>query len=116
MLRVVIALLIAAHGLLHLIGFAYGFRLFYTSAYTGQTTIPLPLSAVRLTNAAWLLSCLLFLAAALLFLNKKDGWWMTGTGAVVLSQTLIVLNWTDAKWGTIVNGLLALLLIVACGS
>ena len=116
MLRLFIGLLLPVHGLLHLIGAVYGFRLFYTSAYTGQTTIPLPLSAVRITNTLWLLACLLFLAAAVVFLLRRDWWWMLGAVAVVLSQLLIGLSWPDAKWGTLVNGLIALLLVVAYGN
>ena len=113
MLRVFIGLLLPLHGLLHLIGAVYGFRLFYTSAYTGQTTFPLPLSLVRTTNVLWLLACALFLAAAVLFLLRRDWWWMMGAAAVVLSQTLIGLSWPDAKWGTLANVLIALLLVVA---
>ena len=115
MIRLLPGLLIAAHGLLHLVGMVYGFRLQYTSPYTGRTTIPLPLTTLRLTNLLWLAACLLLVATAALYLLKKEGWWMVGITAVVLSQTLIVRYWPEAKWGTVANVLILVVLVAGYG-
>jgi hypothetical protein len=115
MIRILLGLLIAAHGLLHLVGTAYGFRLQYTSPYTGHTTIPLPLTALRLVNLLWLAACVLLIAAALLYVFKKEGWWMLGITAVALSQTLIIRYWSEARWGTVANVLILVVLVAGYG-
>jgi hypothetical protein len=36
-------------------------------------------------------------------LLKQHWWWAAGLLAVVISQALIIMNWQDAKFGTIAN-------------
>ena len=61
----------------------------------------------------WLLSALLFTAATVLFFLHKDQWWMVAGPAVILSQIVIILSWKDAKFGTLVNAVLLLPLVVS---
>lgn len=115
MLRV-LYLLLPLHGLLHLIGFVYGFRLAPAGQFTGKTIMPLSMPLLRFTYVLWLVATLLFLAAAVTLILKKDWWWMIGAGAVVLSQVLIVLYWPEARWGTLANLLIAVMLVYAWGT
>jgi hypothetical protein len=89
------AIVLAVHGLIHLLGFAKAFGL----ADLPQLTQPIAPGV----GVLWLLACVLFLtAAAALFLWPR-GWWMMGASAVVLSMSVIVLSWADAKFGAIAN-------------
>ena len=112
MLRV-LYLLLPLHGLLHLLGFVYGFRLAPAGQFTGKTIVALSATLQRLASVLWLVAAVLFLAALAALLLKKDWWWMIGVGAVVLSQVLIVLYWHDARWGTLANVIIAAMLVVA---
>ena len=89
------AALLGAHGLLHLLGFVKAFDLSPLS----QLRSPIP----RGLGFLWLLAALLFVASAALFLLARRHWWMTGLPALVFSQVLIGLAWSDAKAGGLAN-------------
>ncbi len=101
-MRWFLVVLLVLHGLIHLIGLpaAWG------GAIPGLTSVPLlPLAGatLRLTGAAWLLAALLLVVAAL-GLALRYGWWSAAALAgVVVSQSLIVLWWQDARVGTLPN-------------
>ena len=112
MLRV-LYLLLPLHGLIHLIGFVHGFRLAPVGQFTGKTIVPLSTAMARLASVLWGVTAVLFLVALATLLLKKDWWWMAGAAAVVLSQVLIVLYWPEAKWGTLANVIIAVMLVIA---
>jgi hypothetical protein len=64
----------------------------------------------------WLACAALFLLSAVLFLLKIDVWWMIGIAAVMLSQILIIISWSDAKAGTIANVIILAGAILAYGN
>jgi hypothetical protein len=87
--------LLILHGLIHLLGAAKAFGW----AELPQLTQPIPPAA----GVLWLVSALLFLAtAAALFLWPR-GWWLVGAIAVVVSLSVIVPSWSDAKFGALAN-------------
>ena len=108
MLRYLMLVLLSVHGLLHLIGFINGYRLAKINQFH---SIP-----SKTAGIAWLITALLFTVAFIQYLNKKDYWWMIASVAVILSQTLIILHWKDARFGTIVNSLLVVPIILAFAS
>ncbi|MBU9711191.1 hypothetical protein KS419_05535 [Bacillus tamaricis] len=63
-------------------------------------------------GVVWLLTLLLFLLAAIFFLFQMENWWIPAAVAVVLSQLVIILSWQDAKFGTIMNVIILLVVIV----
>ncbi len=93
------------HALVHLMGFAKAFN------YAAVSQLTQPIS--KPTGLLWLLTTLLFLVSLTLFLLSKESWWMIAAAAIVLSQILIFKSWTDAKFGTVVNLLLLLPVIVS---
>jgi hypothetical protein len=107
-MRIVLVLLIALHGIIHLAGYmkAFQFRAF------PELTMPIS----RPMGLAWLGAALLLMAYALSTLAGYRMAWVIGTGAVVLSQTLVILYWVDARWGTLPNILLLLVVLFAFGS
>ncbi len=102
---VVVALLVL-HGLIHLMGFLKEWRLADIKELTDQTIVPLSETMSRLLGVAWLVACVLLLAAAVALLLHRDKWWVLTLFGVGLSQLLIVLWWKDARFGTVANILL----------
>ena len=95
MSRLIFALLMALHGLIHLMGFAKAFQY----AELKQLTV----SISKPVGLLWLLTALLFIVSTLLFLLKKEYWAVIAIPAVVLSQFVVMLSWQDARYGTIAN-------------
>ena len=99
--------LMILHGLIHLIGFAKGFRL------AEMTQLSMPIS--RPVGLLWLTGAILFSAAAAVLFLGKIWWWPIAAAGLVLSQILVVMFWKDAKFGTIANVLiLAGLVLIQC--
>lgn len=105
MLRIAFSVLLLVHGLIHVMGFVKGLGLAEVEA------LHLPIS--RTQGLLWLLAALLFVAGAALSFAGSRLWWMAAAPALVLSQVLIVGAWSDAKFGTIANAIIALPLALA---
>lgn len=104
-MRTFFILLLTLHGFIHLLGFVKAFNL----AEVGQLTQSISKSA----GAAWLVAAILLLTGAVLFLLKIEHWWLAAAPGVILSQVLIIISWTDAKFGTIANVLILLPLLIS---
>jgi hypothetical protein len=85
--------IICIHALIHLLGFVKAYNLARVSQLTQHIS--------RQAGVAWLVAALLFIAAATLYLLDQEYWWMIGVPAILISQTMIFLSWSDAKFGTI---------------
>ncbi len=108
MIRILFLSVLCLHGLIHLMGFFKAFGLAELSQLTGNIS--------RSTGIVWLFAFLLFLLSGLLFGLKLDWWWMVGAVALLTSQVLIVGVWSDAKYGTIVNVIVLIGIIIGFGS
>lgn len=105
MLKIIFFIIIIVHGLIHLMGFVKAFNLAPIEQLTQPISKPLGL--------LWLLAVLLFLAAVFLLLLRHELWWIIAALAIIISQTLIIFSWRDAKFGTIANLIILLPVIVA---
>ncbi|MGE0448846.1 MAG: DUF6544 family protein [Vicinamibacterales bacterium] len=94
------AVLLALHGLVHLLGAAKAFRW----AELPQLTQPISPAA----GGLWLAAAGLFLAAAVAIVFQPRWWWIVGAGAVAVSTVVIAMSWADAKAGAAVNVVVAL--------
>ncbi len=94
-MRFAIAIFLLIHGLIHLMGFAKAF---------GLAKLPqLQQGITRPVGLLWLAAALLLMCAAALLLLSRGGWrWVALTGAL-LSQGMVLLDWQDAKAGTLAN-------------
>jgi hypothetical protein len=101
-MKAVLFFIIVIHGLIHLLGFLKATRL----VRVPQLSSDIPESA----GILWLLATALFLIAGFLFLRTEQ-WWIVAAPAVMLSQTLVMASWSDAKFGTLPN-LVVILAIV----
>lgn len=94
-----LAVLLAAHGGLHLLGVAKGFGL----AELPQLTRPI----TPALGTVWLVATVLFLASAAALVAAPRWWWPLAACAVLVSMVAIVPSWSDAKAGAAVNALIA---------
>ena len=109
MLRYLFVFIVFIHGLIHLLGFLKAFNLSEVSQLTQSISRPV--------GFLWLLSTILFLATAALFLTGNERLWpILAFASVVLSQILIFMSWQDAKFGTIANIIVLLMAIPAYAS
>lgn len=105
MVRIAVAVVLLLHGLIHLMGFAKAFKVAELSQLQQEISRPV--------GSVWLITAVLFIAAVPLLLLRKEWWWMIAAIALLLSQIVIVVSWSDAKFGTIAN--LILLVPVVAG-
>lgn len=106
--KFVFLFLVAVHGLIHLMGFLKAYAFFEFNQLTQDISRPV--------GVLWLLATLLFLASGLFFAWNKQWWWIVGALAIVISQAVIFLSWQDAKFGTILNIIVLIVVIVGFGS
>lgn len=104
MLRILFGIILVVHGLIHGMGFLKAFDWFPITA--------LQRDIGKLEGLCWLLTSLLFIAAGVMYFIDNKSWLMIGGIALFLSQLLIVLNWNEAKFGTIINVLVLVILVL----
>jgi hypothetical protein len=110
-IRIIFGVVVAAHGLIHLMGFIKAFELAEIKDIKLEISKPVGL--------VWLAAALGFLAAVALLLLQMDWWWWVAAPSAVLSQVLVVAAWKEAKFGTIANLIVAagvVYLLVGCQS
>ncbi|MGM0588079.1 MAG: hypothetical protein ACQETE_06690 [Bacteroidota bacterium] len=105
MTKLVVSFIILLHGLIHLLGFVKAFNLAPVDQLTQSISKPVGL--------LWLVSSVLFLLVLMLYWTQHEWWWMAGALAVTLSQILIILSWSDAKFGTLANIIILVPIIMA---
>lgn len=104
-MRFAFALVLFAHGLIHLIGFAKAF---------GLADLPLLTAPIsQFFGMLWLTASLLFVAAAEALFLWPRGWWAIAAAAIVVSTIAIIPSWADA--GFVMAGDLIALIGVAFG-
>jgi hypothetical protein len=104
-MKIVFVAFMILHGIIHSMGFVKAFRI----ADLAQLSRPIPKSS----GVLWLLACLLFIFAAILFSIDRQSWWMFSALALILSEYLIINDWNDTKFGTAAN--LIILLVTTIG-
>lgn len=103
-MRIALTILIGIHGVIHLFGFLKAFEISEFNA------ISQPIS--KTFGIFWLLTFLLFTITTILRLIQSDYWWISGILALIISQVLIYNYWSDAKFGTIANLIILLMIII----
>jgi hypothetical protein len=103
-LRIAFAVLVGLHGLIHLLGPAKAF------GWADVRQLRDPISP--LGGALWLVAAILLVGAAIGFALGARWWWCLALPGIVLSQVLITQSWSDAKFGTIMNVVIAIPLVL----
>lgn len=104
-MRLIFAIILILHGLIHLMGFVKAFKLAEVSQ--------LNMNISKAAGIAWLLAALVLIITSMTFLLKKEWWWMIGILALLLSQVLIIAYWSDAKFGTVANVILLIGIVLS---
>jgi hypothetical protein len=104
MLKTIFIFITVIHGLIHFMGFSKAFGYGNITQLTKEISKP--------TGLVWFLTAMLFIICVALYLLKKDSWVYFALIAVVLSQILIINSWQDAKFGTIANVIILIVLII----
>src|SRR5688572_28707313 len=99
-MRVAIGVVLAVHGVIHLLGFAKAF------GYASLPQLTQPIS--RGMGAVWLIAAILVLISAALLIAWPRYWWIAGLAGLIVSQIVILSAWRDAWAGTIPNVVLLL--------
>lgn len=113
--RLILAILILIHSLIHLIGVVREWNLADVNQLKGKTLFPLTAVLSKASGFLWLLSFLCFIAAASGLFFKPDLWWLPALVGTLISQTLIIVYWQDAKSGTIFNVLIFIIGLAGFG-
>jgi hypothetical protein len=103
-MRIALAVLIALHGLIHLLGPAKAF------GWTDVSQLRVPISPGA--GLLWLLAAVLLITGAVGLVLGASWWWYPALPGLLLSQGLIVAAWSAAKFGTLANLIIALPLVV----
>ncbi|MCU7695492.1 DUF6544 family protein [Haoranjiania flava] len=106
-MRIVFLIIVLFHGLIHLLGFVKGF------GFKEVKELTLPIS--KPIGFLWLTAAVVVLTFGILQLLNSKYSWLVGLGAVVISQSLILMFWKDAKFGTLPNMLILLVTMISYG-
>ncbi len=94
-MRIAFTVLMALHGLIHLIGPVKAF---------GWATVAQIRQPITVTSGLlWLLAAGLLICAAITLASSTRWWWYLALPGVLISQLLIGQLWADAKFGTLAN-------------
>lgn len=101
-MKSILMIFLALHGSIHLMGFVKAFNILPVKQ------LNLPIS--KLFGLLWLTVCILCFTCVFLMLVKASEWWVVGLAATLMSQILVIRFWKDAKFGTIANLAIAIIL------
>lgn len=104
MIRYLFLALLLLHAIIHFKGFARTLKNDNSAGFVK----PVPGNQGWL----WLLAAILFVLAGILLITNEKSWMISAFAGLLLSQLLIVINWRDTKWGSIVNIITLLAVLV----
>jgi hypothetical protein len=117
--RVPLGLLMALHGVVHVLGFVVPWQLAHPEGFPYKTTLlsgrlDVGPVGIRVVGAVWLVIAAAFVAGAIGLWARQPWWWGVAMTAVAVSLILTVLSWPEARMGVALNVvLLAILLFVS---
>jgi hypothetical protein len=113
-MRVLVALLLLAHGVAHIPGFISAWQLRMLAGLPYRTTllagsIDVGVLGIRIVGVAWLLVALSFAASAAGLALSLAWWQRTAYMTIAVSLVLCILGWPDSRLGVVANAMLAAL-------
>ena len=108
------AVVIAAHGLIHLMGVALLWKLGQTGQLRYADAVPdLTPRPADMVGGLWLVAAALFVTAAVLLVAGRAAWRITAVAGVVVSVPVIGLMPGQAVAGLVIDGLVLVLVAVS---
>ena len=104
-MRLLFTIILFLHLLIHSIGFAKAFHWIET---TGETTT---ISGAQ--GFLCLLVSILLILTIIYFHKKNHIWILLSIVVIIVSQVIILLNWDDAKYGSIINLIILIVAIIS---
>ncbi|MDR9419134.1 hypothetical protein [Gracilimonas sp.] len=104
-MKIAFAILILLHGLIHSLGFLKAFGIAEIEELKMPVTKP--------SGIIWLITSLTFVLTSVIYLQGHAYFIGLGFTGILLSQTLIWRDWEDAKFGSIPNVILAIILLLS---
>ena len=117
MWNVAMAVVLAVHGLIHLMGFVVPWKLAQIEGLPYKTTIlagrlDVGDTGARLIGLLWLLVAVVFIVAVI-GLVTDQGWWRPlAIGVAAVSLVISALHWPEAQFGVYINVVILALLLV----
>ena len=117
MWNVALAVVLAAHGLIHLLGFVVPWKLVQLEDFPYKTTLlagrwDVGDTGVRLMGLVWLAVAIVFIVAAI-GLVMDQGWWRPlAIGVAAASLVISALHWPEAQFGVYINVVILALLLI----
>ncbi|HZI26488.1 MAG TPA: DUF6544 family protein, partial [Chryseolinea sp.] len=102
-MRIIFSAIVIIHALIHLIGSGKEWQIPSPENFNIKEIIVSPSAKLNLKGLLWWVCFIGLVLAIIFYLLEKDWWWIIAIGPVLLSQTLIILRWDEARWGTVVN-------------
>ncbi|SFN30007.1 DUF6544 family protein [Salegentibacter flavus] len=107
-MKILVGIILLVHAFIHLLGFFKAFQIGKIRQLQLEISKPL--------GFLWLFCTLLFLYVLYLYFLDKSWWPFFALAAVIISQSLIILAWHDAKYGSVLNLVILLISLPALGS
>jgi hypothetical protein len=119
-MRSVLAVLLVAHAVAHVVGFAVPWRLAISADVPYRTTIvngliDLGPAGIKAVGVIWLLVAVAFGTIGVGVLARTSWWYPVLLPLIGTSVVLCVLQWPDTRFGLLANGVILALLLVGLG-
>jgi hypothetical protein len=117
MIRVILALFLILHGLVHLLWFIVPWHLMTVEGLPYSTKIvagrlDIGDSGIRFVGLLWALATLAFIVAGVGLLFSTSWWFVITVGATLFSLCLSVLAWPDSRWSALIDILILAILLI----
>ncbi len=116
-MRVILVLLLLAHGIAHLPGFLVNWQIrsfpelpFRTTIFAGGVDVGL--AGIKAVGVGWLLVAIAFGCAALGVLARWGWWQLLVYGAIAASILLTAAAWPEARLGLLANAFIIVVILV----
>jgi len=115
--RIIVAVVLILHGLIHLMGFVVPWKLASIEGLSYKTTIlsgalDIGATGARLLGLVWLLAAIGFVIAGIAVLGRYPDWQTLTLIVTILSLALTILGWPDSQFGVLVNIIILLYLLI----
>ncbi len=117
MIRIVAALFLIAHGLVHLLWFVVPWNLMEVDGLPYSTNIlsgriDVGRGGIRFVGLLWVVAAVAFVVAGIALLFAIPWWWTATLGAALYSLFLCLLGLPVAKWGLLIDLVIMAILLL----
>ena len=112
MIRIFVSILLIIHAFIHLMGSLKEWNFSIARNFTIKPSIILSDLGPKGVGLIWFLCAVGIISSLLLFILRKR-WWIVGAVSLIISQSLIILYWEHAKYGTLVNVVILIAIVLS---